>query len=125
MRTSAREKPMEFVSFAPDYWEGPRHNRHYFCLELAKHHKVLFVSPPISIERLLSRRTSRALPRAKTELVAANLWTYVPPRWLFTNLRFPWLDKLFRSLRLHVLKRTMRKLGFASPVLLIWHPQYL
>ena len=116
---------MEFVSFAPDNWHGPRHNRHYFCLELAKHHKVLFVSPPIYVEKLLQARSRRQLPESGVRQVADNLWTYVPPKTLFTNFRFPRLDRLFRRLRLQLLRRVMTGLGFKRPVLLIWHPQYL
>ncbi|MGH8249490.1 MAG: glycosyltransferase [Steroidobacteraceae bacterium] len=116
---------MEFVSFVPDYWNGPRHNRHYFCLELAKWHKVLFVSPPLSIEKYLTWSKRKAVPAAGTRHVGGNLWTHVSPGWLFTNYRFPWLDRQFRGLRSWLLKRAMRKLGFEDPVLLIWHPAFL
>lgn len=116
---------MEFVSFAPDYWNGPRHNRHYFSLELAKHHKVLFVSPPFSIEKILTSRSQGPLATSGTRKVSETLWTHVPSKLLFTNLRFPWLDRFFRRLRVKLLKRTMSRLGFSSPVLLIWHPMYL
>ena len=116
---------MEFISFAPDYWDGPRHNRHYFSLELAKHHKVLFVSPPFSVEKILTSRRQGPLARSGTQKISETLWTHVPSKLLFTNLRFPWLDRFFRRLRVRLLKRTMSRLGFASPVLLIWHPMYL
>ena len=116
---------MDFVSFVPDYWDGPRHNRHFFCLELAKRHKVLFVSPPFSIEKILRRGSRHALSDSGTQQVARQLWIHVPPKFLFTNFRFPWLDRLFRRVRLHLLRQKMRRLGFRNPILLVWHPQYL
>jgi glycosyltransferase involved in cell wall biosynthesis len=116
---------VDFINFVPDYWGGPRHNRHYFCLELAKKHKVLFVSPPFSIERLLRRDRQRHLPESGTVKVATNLWSHVAPKWLFTNFRFPWLDRLFRRLRMSLLKRKLSQLDFRDPVLILWHPQYL
>lgn len=116
---------MEFVSFVPDYWDGPRHNRHYFCLELAKHHKVLFVSPPFSIERILRRTYRRNLPASQTRQVAKNLWAHVPSKFLFTSFRFPRLNSFLRRIRLFLLRRTLARHGFRSPILLIWHPQYL
>lgn len=116
---------MEFVSFAPDYWDGPRHNRHYFALELARHHKVLFVSPPFSIEKILTSRRQPGLAKSGTHKVSGTLWTHVPSKLLFTTFRFPWLDRLARRLRVGMLKATMARLGFSNPVLLIWHPTYL
>lgn len=116
---------MNFLSFVPDYWDGPRHNRHYFCLELAKQHRVLFVSPPFYIGKLLRRDARRHAPRSGLTRVTDRLFTYVPPKWLFTNHRFPWLHRLLREIRIFLLRRLARKYGFTDPVLLVWHPAHL
>lgn len=116
---------MNFLSFVPDYWEGPRHNRHYFCLELAKQHRVLFISPPFNIGRVLRRDPSRPNPKSGLKKIHDRLFTYVPSRWLFTNHRFPRLNRLFREIRIFLLRRIAKRLGFADPVLLVWHPSHL
>ena len=53
---------MNVLTFGGDYWDGPRHNRHYFLEELGRHERVLFVSPPFHLARLIERkvRSTRA-----------------------------------------------------------------
>lgn len=116
---------MNFLSFVPDHWEGPRHNRHYFCMELSKHHRVLFISPPFNIGKVLDRDARRRAPASGLKKINDNLFTYVPPKWLFTLHRFPRLNQLFREIRVFLLRRITRQKGFTDPILLVWHPAHL
>jgi len=47
---------MNVLTFGGDYWDGPRHNRHYFLEELGRHERVLFASPPFHLARLIERK---------------------------------------------------------------------
>lgn len=116
---------MDFLTFAPDYWHGPRHNRHYFCEELSKTNRVLFVSPPFYIVDIIRGAGKRGLPSSGDEMINENLVAHIPSKLHFTNYRFPGLSKLLKRLRVRRIKRLMKKMGIESPVLLIWHPRFL
>lgn len=116
---------MDILTFPPDYWNGPRHNRHYFCEELSKENRVLFVSPPIYVVDLLRRNLRSKLHKSGSKYINKNLLTYTPSKILFTNYRFLKLNELMREIRISRIKSLMEKMDIKKPVLLIWHPKYM
>ncbi|MES9970622.1 MAG: glycosyltransferase [Candidatus Thiodiazotropha sp.] len=115
---------MDILTFPPDYWDGPRHNRHYFCEELSKQHKVLFASPPFYLVDLLRKYGKGLLPNSGVNYVNENLMTYIPPKFLFTNYRFPNLNNKLRDMRVNRIKKLMHKHSMQKPILLMWHPVF-
>lgn len=116
---------LNFLSFSHDYWDGPRHNRHYFCEALSREARVLFASPPVDpqkvVESLVGRRTLS--PAGFSEL-NPNLITYVPSRFLFVNHRIPAVNRWMRERRLARIRREARRRGMMHPLLLLWHPMF-
>lgn len=116
---------MQFVSFSGDYWDGPRHNRHYFCEELAAQgHKVLFCSPPFYVVTLIRQLGKGTLSRSGIRRLGANLLNYVPSKLLFTNFRLPWLNRWMAARREATIRRLLRREGIDRPILLLWHPTF-
>lgn len=115
---------LSFLSLNPDYWEGPRHNRHYFCQELSKHAPVLFSSPAFNIARVVDNLGKWTLPPSGTRELSSNLVVHSPSKWLFTNHRFPSVNRWMRDQRIDALRRLMAQRSMTSPVLIVWHPQY-
>lgn len=115
---------LDFVSVSPDYWDGPRHNRHYFCEELSRRAKVLFVSPPFNIERVITGVGKGTLSRSGVRQLSPTLTNYVPSKLLFTNHRFPAYDRWAAAQRVRSMRRIMRSQSIEEPALIIWHPQY-
>jgi hypothetical protein len=115
---------MNLLSFSPDYWDGPRHNRHYFCEELSKENKVLFVSPPFYVVKLIRELGKGSLSKSGVTIVNQNLVNYVPSKFLFTNYRFQRINKLFENMRIRRINALLSKYGMKRPVLLIWHPGF-
>lgn len=115
---------MDFVSFSPDYWDGPRHNRHYFCQALAKSHKVVFCSPPFYIVTLMRQLGRRTLSRSGTRRLGPNLINYVPPKLLFTNHRYPAVNEWMKRRRIDQVRRLIDRENLRNPILLIWHPNF-
>jgi glycosyltransferase involved in cell wall biosynthesis len=112
------------LTFGGDYWDGPRHNRHYFLEELGRHEPVLFVSPPHHIAHIIERMGKGTLHRSGVRRINQGLVNYTPSKLLFTNHRLPWLNARMRAIRLARVHALMRRHGVSDPVLLIWHPQY-
>ncbi len=115
---------MDFVSFSMNYWDDLWQSRHQIASRLATRHKVLFVSPPFSVRDVFTKSRSRPLPKSGLVQRKRNLYTFVPPKWLFENHRFPWIDQAIADLRSLQIKKILSKLGFRDLVLLIWHPRY-
>ena len=117
-----RPGPMNVLTFGGDYWDGPRHNRHYFLEELGRHERALFVSPPFHLARLIERKGP--LYPSGVRHINDGLVNYTPSKWLFENHRSPWLNARMKAARLRRIEALMRRFGVTDPVLLIWHPQY-
>ncbi len=116
---------MEFINFVPDFWSGPRHNRHYFCEALSKHRKVLFVSPPFYIYDLLNKNPKKPMEHSGLTQINPNLYTFVHSKLLFTNYRSKLLNDLFLRLRIKKLLSVIKKLKFSNYSLIIWHPSFV
>jgi glycosyltransferase involved in cell wall biosynthesis len=115
---------LDIVSLNPDYWDGPRHNRHYFCQELSTRARVLFASPPFNIARVIDNLGKWTLPKSGVRVLSPTLISYTPSKLLFTNHRFPSADRWMRERRVRTMRQTMKTHGMRDPVLLVWHPQY-
>ena len=113
---------MNVLTFGGDYWDGPRHNRHYFLEELGTRARVLFCSPPFHLARLIERTGPRYPSGVRR--INDGLVNYTPSKWLFENHRSPWLNARMRALRDARVRALMGRCGITDPVLLIWHPQY-
>lgn len=115
---------MDFVSFSLNYWEDLWQSRHQIMLALAQKHKVLFVSPPFSLNQVLFRRGNGPLPKSGIVHRDANLHTVVFPKYLCEIYRYPDIAKLIRHLRLMKLRRATKRFAFQDTVVFIWHPQF-
>lgn len=115
---------MDFVSFSLNYWEDLWQSRHQVMLALSQKHKVLFVSPPFLLNRLVNSGGEGPLPKSGIMHRGANLHTLVFPKYLFETYRFPRLQKLINYLRQRQVHRATREFGFQDIVLFIWHPQF-
>lgn len=114
---------MDFLSFSMNYWEDLWQSRHHVMSRLAAKHKVLFVSPPAHVREVFSA-TQRGLPRGGLQDRSENLFSLVPPRFLFETHRFPSVNRLSAYFREAQIRRILRKSGFQKVVLFIWHPRY-
>jgi glycosyltransferase involved in cell wall biosynthesis len=119
-----REARMNVLSITTDYWDGPRHNRHYFCEALARHVPTIFASPPVNIERVVKETGRGTLPKGGIREVAPGLFNYTPPPYLFVNHRLPWLNEWMKTARVDAIRRLMRRERFDDTVLLVWHPYF-
>jgi glycosyltransferase involved in cell wall biosynthesis len=119
------EDQMDFVSLSLNYWEDLWQSRHQITFELAKTHKVLFVSPPFSLAEVLADRRKGELPKSGLQHRHANLHSLVFPKFLCHTYRFPRVAKLTKYLREMHVRYVMRKFAFHDTVLLIWHPQFV
>jgi glycosyltransferase involved in cell wall biosynthesis len=116
---------MNILTLGPDYWEGQRHNRQYFCEELSKSNRVLFVSPPFYLVDLIRSHGKGRIPvRSGLTKMNDNLKAYIPPKFLFTNYRYPRINNAMRQARVCRIKKIMKSWAFYNPILLVWHPAY-
>ncbi len=114
---------MDFLSFSMNYWEDLWQSRHHVMSRLAARHKVLFVSPPAHVREVLGAKWKR-LPQSGLQERSANLFSLVPPHFLFETHRLPALHRLSAYLREAQIRHFLRKLGLQQVVLFIWHPRY-
>src|SRR5690242_13310035 len=89
--------------------------------QLAKENKVLFASSPSYIRDIFKHSRTQTRESAR---ISDNLYTYVPPRWLPVNYRFPALERRMKAYRRQHLRATMSRLGMKQPILYIWHPSF-
>lgn len=115
---------MNFLSFSGDYWDGPRHNRHYFLEELGRRDRVLFVSPPFYIVNLIRQMGKGTLHPSGVREISSGLVNYAPSKMLFTNLRVKWLNDAMASMRHARVQALVRKYKVEDPILFLWHPMF-
>jgi glycosyltransferase involved in cell wall biosynthesis len=90
---------------------------------LAKDHKVLFVSPAFEIREVLKNLATGHLIKSGLVQREHNLYTLVPPKWLFVSYRFG-IQRTMEHLRRLQIQRILKRLGFRDVVLFVWHPHY-
>jgi glycosyltransferase involved in cell wall biosynthesis len=115
---------MDFLSFSHDYWDGPRHNRHYFLDALSRRARVLFCAPPFHVEKVLRLDERRKLTRSGTFRLGDGLINHVPSKLLFLNHRVPALNQWMRTKRLERIRAVLAQHGMRSPLLILWHPYF-
>jgi glycosyltransferase involved in cell wall biosynthesis len=115
---------MDFLFFTLTYWaEDLWQAWHQIAACLAKDHKVLFVSPPVSFREAFGELKGRKLPKSGLQHRGNGLYTLVFPKYLSDVYRFPRLQRVIVSLRNRYVRRIMKKHGFCDVVLFIWHPR--
>jgi glycosyltransferase involved in cell wall biosynthesis len=114
------------LSFSLDRWTGVWRSRHHVMSQFSKSMRVLYVDPATYVGDLFGRPSPRRSNRPTgVSRIAADLYTYVPPRWLPDSYRYPKLDRAIKHLRYAQIRHVMRRLGMARPILYIWHPDLL
>ena len=118
------------VYFGPEKWDGLWRNRHQLMSRFARHNKVLYVEPKRYLQAGHYHRANASSCRWNfrtadkedwvTQLTQ-NLYIYHGP--IFTRIfrRFPLKKITFRLWKL-VLRLTMWKMGFDSPIVWLSHP---
>lgn len=114
------------ICFAPDPWEDIWRNRHRLLSVFSRTNRVLYVEPRLHVRPLVRRLRSgeirpRDFFRRRIEEVQKNLFVYHDPLFL---PRTGWrgIGKAVDRLRDVLLERTVRRLGFARPVLWLVRP---
>jgi len=115
---------MDFLSLSLNYWEDLWQSRHQIMAEIARNHKVLFVSPPFSFAEVIADRRKKQLPSSGLVHRGKGLYTLVFPKWMFETYDYPRLERWMTYLRTREIRRALRDLGFRETVLLIWHPYF-
>jgi len=113
------------LSFSLDDWTAVWRSRHHVMSQLAKHNRVLYVSPPFYVRDVLRDLGSATGRPSGIVKVGDNLHSYVPPRWLPDSYRYPALDRLIKNWRYRHIRRAMTRLGMSRPILYVWHPAFV
>jgi len=92
---------------------------------LANDNKVLFASTPFNIRDAIRSSWNADKEISGVSRITDKLHTYIPPRWLPTNYRYPTLDRIIKNWRCWHIRTHMRRLGMKQPILYIWHPEFL
>lgn len=116
---------MDFVVFAPNPWHDLWRNRQQIFSRLAaRGHRVLYVEPArLSLAAWRRRGVARAdLQRTALMEAAPRLWLYRIPAWLPTRATGDRFDQLSDRLLGWHLRRTLRHIGVANPLLWLYRP---
>ncbi len=115
------------LCFAPDLWSDIWRNRHHLLTVFAERNRVLYVEPRTylreTIRDLLAGRFPwRDIWRERVTRVRPNLYVYHNLPCAPISGRFP-LRELTAGLRRSSLRRQMRRLGMAEPILWLCRPE--
>jgi len=113
------------LSFSLERWNNVWRNRHHIMSRLAHDNKVLFASTPFNIRDAIRTSWNADKEISGVSRITDKLHTYIPPRWLPTNDRYPRLDRIIKDWRCWHIRNRMRRLGMKQPILYIWHPDFL
>ena len=113
------------LSFSLERWTDVWRSRHHIMSRLANDNKVLFASTPFNIRDAIRSSWNADKEISGVSRITDKLHTYIPPRWLPTNHRYPTLDRMIKDWRCRHLRKHMRRLGMKQPILYIWHPEFL
>lgn len=118
---------MDIVCLSSDHWDAPlwTNKQHVMSRLAGAGHRVLYVDPLTGLATLWRGR--KTTPYRRMDWFR---WTHQRMRnlWVHSALGFPWsrvsgVDRFVNPwLRLLVLKHVVKRLGFLSPVLWIYHP---
>ncbi len=110
------------VAFADVDWQGTWYSRHQILSRLARICPVVIVDHPAEARDVLAGRAARRRPILAE--IAANIWSYRPPRWLPRVWRPAAAGRLIDALRARHLRASVQRLGLTDPVWYAWDPQY-
>lgn len=115
------------LCFAPDPWEAIWRNRHHIMTILAERNRVMYVEPRTYLRETWTMLKAGRLRWAdwrgeRVTQVRPNLYVYHNVPYAPISGRFP-LKQLTAWVRRHSLKREMRRLGFARPILWLCRPE--
>src|SRR5215472_13622726 len=113
------------LSFSLERWNSVWRSRHHIMAQFARSNKVLFASSPFYIREALRGFWGKTEESSGVSRVSDNLYTYIPPRWLPVNYRYPSLEKRVQQSRRKHLRGVLSQLGMICPILYIWHPSFL
>ena len=116
-------KGQPILALACDPWNGVWFNRQHLLSRIACENRVLYVTQPFHIREVLKLGYNTQAKSGLTQ-ITDTLHTYIPPRWLPYNYRFPWINRVTSKLRIQKLQRTLDRLGLLEPILYIWHPSF-
>ena len=119
------------IYFGPGKWDGMWRNRHQLMTRFARYNKVMYVEPVVYFNRVRHQLLYRGpLERKETFRLAKqnrrvkgpnNLYIYRSPVFLPISGRFPF-DRVSWWAWISLLKLTMRKLGFQTPIIWLSQP---
>ena len=119
------------VYFGPGKWEGMWRNRHQLMSRFARYNKVMYVEPAVYLNLVRHQLLYRgAMGRKelfrlakKNRIIkgANNLYIYRSPVFMPISGRFPF-DRITWWAWISLLKLTMRKLGFQTPIIWLSQP---
>ena len=118
------------VYFGPEKWEGMWRNRHQLMSRFARCNKVMYVEPVVGLRRLGKQLRQgdfsksefwKAFCQKRARRVSENLYIYNSPVFIPISGRFP-LDKITWWAWKSLLRSTMRKLGFKTPIIWLSKP---
>ena len=113
------------LSFSLERWTHVWRSRHHIMSRLANDNTVLFACSPFYIRDAIRGSRNADQEISGVSKITDNLFTYIPPRWLPTNYRYPALDRIIKEWRCLHIRSHMRRLGMKQPILYIWHPDFL
>lgn len=110
-------------------WDSIPLVMHQMMTRLAKDNKVLFVDPPVAYSNLVIKPDWWKHHLRKTGLwlkgvrqVSANLYIYYPPPLFLQYGHLKIMDRLNQTFTAAAIAKVAKRLGFATPILWIYHP---
>src|SRR2546425_7152569 len=109
------------LSFSLERWTHVWRSRHHIMSRVANDNAVLFACSPFYIRDAIRGSRNADQEISGVSKITDNLFTYIPPRWLPTNYRYPALDRIIKEWRCLHIRSHMRRLGMKQPILYIFH----
>src|SRR5262249_55163466 len=109
------------LSFALERWTDIWRSRHHILSRLGRENTVLHVPPPDYIRDVLG---GQSCGTTGVEHISDHLFTYLHPRWLPVNYRFPQIEALLSGWRNRRIRSVMKTLGMREPILYLWYPAF-
>jgi glycosyltransferase involved in cell wall biosynthesis len=111
------------LCLAPEPWGGHWMSRHQIMSRLARHYKILWVSPPVSWRRVIGRGSSKISARGFKK-ITQSFWAYAPERYLPAISRIKIIGDFFFRCRVSKIKSLLAAMGVKRKILSIWRPEF-
>lgn len=110
-------------------WDSIPLVMHQMMTRLTRNNRVLFVDPPVAYSNLIIKPAMWKNHWRKTRLwfngvrqARENLYVYYPPPLLLQYGHLKIMDRLNQTFTASAIAKTASRLGFATPILWIYHP---